>query len=176
MGTEAGDRRSYRRIADDRGGPVARRYARTLLFSASGDTPEIVEGLRFMPAFGADGLLPCVVQDAVSGAVLFLATMDREALSLTLRSGIAHFRSTARGRFWHRCPPSGTAMRVAAIQVDGEQRSLLLQGWCIGGLRSSYSRAINLERAPADLAVALKPAAATATAVAELPNQQGAWP
>ncbi len=164
MGIERGGGRSYHRISDHRGGPVARRYARTLLFSPRGGSGEISAGRHFMPAFGADGLLPCVVQDAVSGAVLFTAAMDREALSLTLRSGIAHFWSARRGGLWHRCTPGGGALRVTALLVDGEQRGLLLQGWCVGGLRSAYSRAVDLTQPPADLAIRLKPAAASAAA------------
>lgn len=174
MTTDHDAARSYRRIVDDRGGPVARRYARTLLFAPRGSVGEIAGGRRFMPAFGADGLLPCVVQDAVSGAVLFAAAMDREALSLTLRSGIAHFRSAARGALWHRCTPAGTALRVTAILVDEAQRGLLLQGWCVGGLRSAYSRAIDLAQAPADLATRLKPATGPALEAQSL--LQGAHP
>ena len=36
------------------------------------------ESLIFKPRFGADGLLPAVVQDAETGEVLMLAYMNRE--------------------------------------------------------------------------------------------------
>ena len=44
------------------------------------------------------GLLPAIVQDADDGAVLMLAYMNEEALSLTLQTGYAHYFSRSKGR------------------------------------------------------------------------------
>ncbi len=41
--------------------------------------------------FDDRGLLPVVVQDVGSGAVLMLAYADREAVEKTLATGLAHF-------------------------------------------------------------------------------------
>ena len=68
-------------------------------------------------------LLPCVVQDADSGAVLMLAYVDAEALEATRRTGLAHFHSRSRERLsrrarrpgtccaWSRCGSTATRMR-----------------------------------------------------------------
>jgi phosphoribosyl-AMP cyclohydrolase len=50
--------------------------------------------------FGADGLVPVVVQDAVTGDVLMLAAMNDEALRLTRATGQAHYWSRSRGELW----------------------------------------------------------------------------
>jgi phosphoribosyl-AMP cyclohydrolase len=157
MATDPEEQRFYRRVQDDRGGPVARRYARTLLFAVRGSDTEIAAGQRFMPRFDGDGLLPCVVQHADSGDVLFCATMNREALSLTLRSRIAHFWAATGRCLWHRCGPAGGQMSVSMILVDQDQKNLLLQVRSAAPVPSQYARHIDLLSPPHDLAVALKP-------------------
>jgi phosphoribosyl-AMP cyclohydrolase len=159
MATDQAGRRYYRLIQEDNAGPVARRYARTLLFSSRGSDSEIRGGRRFMPRFDGDGLLHCIVQHADSGAVLFCATMNREALSLTIRSGIAHFWAADDRRLWHRCGPTGHALRAVTILVDQEQQSLLLQVWGTVPLPAQFVRQIDLLPPPRDLAVELKPSA-----------------
>lgn len=164
MATDLEEQRFYRRVQDDRGGPVARRYARTLLFAIRGSDTEIAMGQRFMPRFDGDGILPCVVQDADSGEVLFCATMNRESLSLTIRSGIAHFWAATGRCLWHRCGQTGCQMRVSMILVDRDQANLLLQVRSAATVPSQYARHIDLLSPPHDLAVALKPRdSATAT-------------
>ena len=48
--------------------------------------------------FDERGLVPVVVQEATTSAVLLLAYMNAEALEATLRTGRAHFWSRSRGR------------------------------------------------------------------------------
>ena len=48
----------------------------------------------------ADGLVPVIAQDAVSGRVLMFAYMNREALALTVQTGEAHYWSPSRSRIW----------------------------------------------------------------------------
>jgi phosphoribosyl-AMP cyclohydrolase len=159
MVTDHAGRQYYRLLQDERLGPVARRFARTLLFSSRGSNTEITLGQRFMPFFDSDGLLHCVVQHADSGEVLFCATMNREALSLTIRSGIAHFWAAADRRLWHRCGPTGQPLRAVTILVDREQQSLLLKVWGAAPVPAQFVRQINLLPPPRDLSVALKPSA-----------------
>src|SRR5205085_7774772 len=52
--------------------------------------------------FDERGLVPVVVQEAATGAVLLLAYMNAEALEATLRTGRAHFWSRSRGRLWRK--------------------------------------------------------------------------
>jgi phosphoribosyl-AMP cyclohydrolase len=159
MVTECSGRSYYRLFQEGSPGPVARRYARTLLFSSRGSDSEISGGQRFMPRFDHDGLLHCVVQHADSGAVLFCATMNREALSLTIRSGIAHFWAADDRRLWHRCGPAGCPLRAVTILVDQDQQSLLLRVWGEAPVPAQFVRQIDLLPPPRDLAVALKPRA-----------------
>ncbi len=57
--------------------------------------------------FGADGLAPVVVQDAVTGDVLTLAYMNDEALRLTHETGRAHYWSRSRNALWRKGETSG---------------------------------------------------------------------
>ena len=156
MATDPAEQRFYHRVQDERGGPIARRYARTLLFSSRGSEAEVTGGQRFMPLFNGDGVLNCVVQDADNGAVLFCETMNREALSLTLRSGIAHFWAVNDRRPWHLCKPAGFQLHVVTMLVDQEQKSLLLQVRGTGPVPAQFARRVDLLSPPRDLAINLK--------------------
>ena len=74
------------------------------------------------------GLVPVVVQEATTGAVLLLAYMNAEALEATLRTGRAHFWSRSRGRLWRKGERSGREQIVEALYINCEQNSLLLPG------------------------------------------------
>jgi phosphoribosyl-AMP cyclohydrolase len=76
--------------------------------------------------FGADGLAPVVVQDAISGDVLMLAFMNDEALRLTQETGRAHYWSRGRHALWRKGETSGHEQVVDEIRVNCEQNSLLL--------------------------------------------------
>ena len=76
--------------------------------------------------YGADGLAPVVVQDAVSGDVLMLAYMNEDALRLTHETGRAHFWSRGRNALWRKGETSGHEQLVEEIRVNCEQNSLLL--------------------------------------------------
>jgi|GEM_PF-2765760 len=157
MATDPAEQRSYHRVEDERGGPVARRYARTLLFSPRGSEAEITGGQCFMPLFNGDGVLNCIAQHADSGVVLFCESMNREALSLTLRSGIAHFWAAYDRRIWHRCEPAGFQLHVVTMLVDRQQKNLLLQVRGTGPAPAKFTRRVDLLPSPRDLAINLKP-------------------
>ena len=59
------------------------------------------------------GLLPVVVQDVVSGAVLMLAYANREAVERTLATGEAHFYSRSRQELWRKGATSGNTLAVS---------------------------------------------------------------
>jgi phosphoribosyl-ATP pyrophosphohydrolase/phosphoribosyl-AMP cyclohydrolase len=61
------------------------------------------------------GLLPVVVQDAGSGAVLMLAYANREAVELTLSTGEAHFWSRSRQSLWRKGETSGNTLAVVEV-------------------------------------------------------------
>lgn len=76
--------------------------------------------------FGADGLLPVVVQDRRSGDVLMVAWADEEALRLTAQTGEAHFWSRSRRRIWKKGETSGHVLRVREARADCDRDTLLL--------------------------------------------------
>ena len=76
--------------------------------------------------FDADGLVPVVVQDAVSGDVLMLAYMNDDALRLTRETGHTHFWSRSRSSLWRKGETSGHEQIVDEIRVNCELNSLLL--------------------------------------------------
>ena len=73
------------------------------------------------------GLIPAVVQDAQSGAVLMLAYMNAEALRLTQETGEAHFWSRSRKELWHKGATSGNVQRVREVRVDCDADTILLK-------------------------------------------------
>jgi phosphoribosyl-ATP pyrophosphohydrolase/phosphoribosyl-AMP cyclohydrolase len=87
--------------------------------------PGFVDSLDW--AKGAS-LLPAVIQHAVSGAVLMLGYMDREALEVTLRDRRVTFFSRSRGRLWIKGETSGHYIEVERITADCDRDSLLVLG------------------------------------------------
>jgi phosphoribosyl-ATP pyrophosphohydrolase/phosphoribosyl-AMP cyclohydrolase len=99
--------------------------------------------------FGPDGLLPAIVQDASDGTVLMLAYMNREALDLTLRTGLTHFWSRSRQALWQKGETSGNIQRVMAVRYDCDSDALLVQVAqhnvaCHTGQRSCFYRTLEL--------------------------------
>ena len=72
------------------------------------------------------GLLPAIVQDATSRAVLMLAFMNAESLRRTLDSGETVFWSRSRQELWHKGATSGNTQRVVDIRVDCDADALLI--------------------------------------------------
>src|SRR5512135_3069067 len=72
-------------------------------------------------------LIPAIVQDAQSGAVLMLAYMNEEALHLTLTTGETHFWSRSRQELWHKGATSGNVQRVREVRVDCDADTILLK-------------------------------------------------
>ncbi len=73
------------------------------------------------------GLVPAIVQEAQSGAVLMLAYMNAEALRLTLETGEAHFWSRSRQALWHKGATSGHVQRVREVRIDCDADTILLK-------------------------------------------------
>ena len=75
----------------------------------------------------AAGLVPVVVQDAATGAVLILAFMNQEALEATLATGQVHFWSRSRQQLWRKGEQSGHILELESLYVNCEANSLLLK-------------------------------------------------
>jgi phosphoribosyl-ATP pyrophosphohydrolase/phosphoribosyl-AMP cyclohydrolase len=73
------------------------------------------------------GLVPVVAQDDQTGAVLMLAYMNKEALSLTIETGYATYYSRSRKRLWKKGETSGHTQRVRSIMADCDGDALLVR-------------------------------------------------
>lgn len=77
--------------------------------------------------FDEKGLLPAIIQDYQSGAVLMLAYMNRESLAKTLATGETWFWSRSRQGLWHKGATSGHYQQVKALYYDCDRDTLLIQ-------------------------------------------------
>lgn len=93
-----------------------------------------------------DGLMPVIVQDAVTLRVLMLGYMDREALETSRDSGKVTFFSRTRKRLWTKGETSGNHLELVDIRVDCDADTLLVTAvphgpTCHTGSTSCFSAA-----------------------------------
>ena len=74
----------------------------------------------------ADGLIPAVVQDHRSRAVLMVGWMDDEALHRTLTTGRATYWSRSRNAYWVKGDTSGHVQHVREVRLDCDGDALLV--------------------------------------------------
>lgn len=72
------------------------------------------------------GLLPVVVQNAVSGRVLMLGYMNREALMKSLETGRVTFWSRSKNRLWVKGETSKNYLDLVDIAADCDRDTLLI--------------------------------------------------
>lgn len=77
--------------------------------------------------FDERGLIPAIVQDAITGRVLMMAWMNAESLRLTQESGEAWFWSRSRNELWHKGATSGNVLRVRGLRADCDGDTLLIR-------------------------------------------------
>jgi phosphoribosyl-AMP cyclohydrolase len=89
-------------------------------------TRETVEPVVARARFDASGLLPAIIQDAISRDVLMMGWMDEEALRRTLTEGRVTFWSRSRQEYWRKGDTSGHAQFVRAAALDCDDDALLV--------------------------------------------------
>ncbi|MDX8000409.1 bifunctional phosphoribosyl-AMP cyclohydrolase/phosphoribosyl-ATP diphosphatase HisIE [Xenorhabdus sp. Reich] len=72
-----------------------------------------------------DNLMPVIVQHAISGTVLMMGYMNREALNATLDSGKVTFFSRTKQRLWTKGESSGHFLNLVNIYPDCDNDTLL---------------------------------------------------
>jgi phosphoribosyl-AMP cyclohydrolase / phosphoribosyl-ATP pyrophosphohydrolase len=72
------------------------------------------------------GLLPAIVQDSRTAAVLMLGYMNREALRLTLHERRVTFYSRSKNRLWTKGETSKNYLRVISVGADCDNDALLI--------------------------------------------------
>ncbi len=96
-----------------------------------------------------DGLLPAIVQDSVSGEVLMLAYINREAWELSLATGKAHYWSRSRKKIWLKGETSGNVQMIQAVYVDCDMDTVVFQveqrggAACHKGYKSCFFRRVH---------------------------------
>lgn len=105
--------------------------------------------MRFLDQlkFTADGLIPAIIQEQTTGRVLMMAWMNRASLEKTLETGLTHFWSRSRQKFWMKGESSGHVQRVKELAFDCDGDTLLVQvdqvgAACHEGYKSCFFRSV----------------------------------
>ena len=75
--------------------------------------------------FDEKGLIPAIVQDAATNAVLMLAYMNGESLAKTVETGYTWFWSRSRRELWNKGGTSGHYLHVKRMATDCDTDTLL---------------------------------------------------
>jgi phosphoribosyl-AMP cyclohydrolase len=105
---------------------------RSGLFCVWAERTEKGEGLAMTEAVKLDfakmdGLLPAIVQDAVSGDVLMVGFLNEISYAKTLETGFVTFWSRTRQKLWMKGETSGNRLRVVSVATDCDQDTLLFR-------------------------------------------------
>ena len=97
------------------------------------------------------GLAPAVIQDAATGDLLMVGSMNREALEMTLRTGFVTFYSRTRQTLWTKGETSGNRLQVVAAWTDCDRDTVLLRVQVLGsgnvchtGSRSCFTQELTV--------------------------------
>lgn len=93
----------------------------------SGNERRLDPELHARVRWNAAGLVPAVVQDATSGAVLMMGWMDAAALHDTLTTGLATFFSRSRQQRWVKGETSGNRQWVREVRLDCDADTVLVR-------------------------------------------------
>lgn len=95
------------------------------------------------------GLIPAVVQDAVTGEILMLAYMNQAAFEKTVETKKATYFSRSRNVLWTKGESSGHVQHVKEIRVDCDLDTVVLKvaqagyGACHKGYKSCFYRVVD---------------------------------
>jgi phosphoribosyl-ATP pyrophosphohydrolase/phosphoribosyl-AMP cyclohydrolase len=78
------------------------------------------------------GLIPAVIQDAVSGQVLMLAYMNEVAVKQTIETSLVTFYSRSRQEIWVKGETSGNFLKYVSMAVDCDGDTLLVKANPVG--------------------------------------------
>jgi phosphoribosyl-AMP cyclohydrolase len=107
--------------------------------------PQVENGLKLMPKFDSNGLLPCVTVDSITQRVLMFAYMNEEALRLTISTKKATYYTRSRKKIWVKGESSGHFQEVVEILLDCDQDCIVLKvkqagAACHTGFQSCFYR------------------------------------
>lgn len=95
-------------------------------------------------------LIPAVIVDDETDAVLMLAYMNEESMALTLKTGYTWFYSRSRQELWNKGATSGHTQKVVSVCADCDDDTLLIRvkqtgPACHTGSYSCFFKPIALE-------------------------------
>ncbi len=98
--------------------------------------------------FDEKGLIPTIIQDEVSGEVLTLCYMNKDALQKTLNEGKVYVFRRSKGKLMLKGETSGCIQNVRKVSIDCEGNSILFEveqvkAGCHEGYFSCYFRQID---------------------------------
>ena len=76
--------------------------------------------------FGKDGLIPAIVVDAETNAVLMLAYMNAESLKISIEEKTTCFWSRSRQELWRKGATSGNVQHIVSIKTDCDKDALTI--------------------------------------------------
>ena len=77
--------------------------------------------------FDDKGLIPVIVQDALTSEVLMMAYANQEAYDKMLETGRTHFYSRSRQKLWMKGETSGHVQDIVSMQLDCDGDCLLVR-------------------------------------------------
>ncbi|MCJ8015118.1 bifunctional phosphoribosyl-AMP cyclohydrolase/phosphoribosyl-ATP diphosphatase HisIE [Paenibacillus sp. KQZ6P-2] len=84
-----------------------------------------LEQVQEQISFDQEGLVPAIVQDAISKEVLMMAYMNRESLKRSIETGETWFWSRSRQELWHKGATSGNTQKIVSAHYDCDGDTLL---------------------------------------------------
>ena len=73
------------------------------------------------------GLIPAVIVDQESRAVVMVAYMNEQSLLETVRTGKTHFWSRSRQKYWMKGESSGHTQEVKAVYTDCDTDTVVIE-------------------------------------------------
>ena len=107
---------------------------------------ETIKGLKY----DASGLIPTVIVDVDTKAVVMVAYMNEASLLDTVRKGKTHFWSRSRQKYWMKGESSGHTQDVKAIFTDCDLDTVVIEvvphgAACHDGYYSCFYRKLTAE-------------------------------
>ena len=91
--------------------------------------------------FNETGMVPAIAQDHISGEILMMAWMNKEALSLSIETQQAVYYSRSRQKLWFKGEESGHNQEIIEIFTDCDHDVILLKVKQNGGIACHTGRA-----------------------------------
>ena len=91
--------------------------------------------------FNEKGLVPVITQDFVTSEILMMAWMNKEAISLSIKTQTAVYFSRSRQKLWFKGEESGHTQQIIEIYTDCDQDTIMLKVNQKGGIACHTGRA-----------------------------------